>query len=64
MAHKFKVGQQVDYAPGRLILAAAAQRYEIIRQLPLTDGQYQYRIKSKSETFERSAMESELSRRQ
>ncbi len=64
MPHKFKVGQRVDYAPGRLILAATTQHYEIIRQLPPTDGQYQYRIKCKSETFERSAMESELSRRQ
>ena len=63
MAHKFKVGQQVDYAPGRTSFPAAAQRYEIVRQLPLENGHYQYRIKCKSETFERSASESELTRR-
>ena len=64
MAHKFKVGQQVDFSPGRTSLAASSQRYEIVRQLPIENGQYQYRIKCKTETFERSAMESELSRRQ
>lgn len=64
MAHKFKVGQQVDFAPGKTSLAAAAQRYEIVRQLPVENGQYQYRIKCKAETFERSAQESELTRRQ
>ena len=64
MAHKFKVGQQVDFAPGKTSLAAASQRYEIVRQLPVENGQYQYRIKCKAETFERSAAESELTRRQ
>ena len=64
MSHKFKVGQQVDFAPGRTSLAASAQRYEIIRQLPIQNGQLQYRIKCKSETFERMAAENELTRRQ
>ena len=64
MAHKYKVGQLVEFSPGRTSLAASSQRYEVIRQLPIENGQYQYRIKCKTEMFERSAMESELSRRQ
>jgi hypothetical protein len=60
MAHKFKIGQLVDFSPGRTSMSAAGQRYEVIRQLPVQDGQYQYRIKCKSETFERVAKESEM----
>ena len=63
MSHKFKIGQHVDFAPGRTSMVASAQRYEIIRQLPLEGGQYHYRIKCKTETFERVAKESELTRK-
>ena len=62
MAHKFKIGQMVDFSPGRSSMSASGQRYEIVRQLPVQDGQYQYRIKCKTETFERVAKESELAR--
>ena len=62
-AHKFKVGQLVDYAPGRLSFPASGGPYKIIRLLPAEDGQLHYRIKSTSETFERVAKESELHRR-
>lgn len=62
-AHKFKVNQLVDYAPGRLSLPASAGPYKIIRLLPAENGQLHYRIKSTSETFERVAKENELSRR-
>jgi hypothetical protein len=62
-AHKYKVGQLVDYAPGRLSLPASDGPYKIIRLLPAEDGQPHYRIKSTSETFERAARESELSSR-
>jgi hypothetical protein len=64
--HKFKVGQLVDFAPFRTGVATSGRQYEIVRLLPAdsTDsGELQYRVKSKSETFERVAKESELSRR-
>jgi hypothetical protein len=62
-AHKFNVGQLVDYVPGRLSLRASAGPYKIIRLFPVENGQLHYRIKSTSETFERVARESELSSR-
>jgi hypothetical protein len=64
--HKFKVGQLVDFAPSRPGVATSGRQYEIVRLLPADShdsGELQYRVKSKSETFERVARESELSRR-
>jgi hypothetical protein len=60
MAHKFKVGQLVHFVPGKDSRAGGGQAYQIVKCLPRGDGQYQYRIKSKAETFERMARESEL----
>jgi hypothetical protein len=61
--HKFKVGQLVDFAPARLGMATSSRPYEIVRLLPAEAGELQYRVKSKSESFERVVKESELSRR-
>ena len=64
--HKFKVGQVVDFAPARPGVATSGRQYEIVRLLPSDghdSGELQYRVKSKSETFERVARESELSKR-
>jgi hypothetical protein len=61
--HKFKVGQLVDFAPSRPGVATPGRQYEVIRLLPADGGELQYRVKSKSEPFERVARESELSRR-
>lgn len=61
--HKFKVGQLVDFAPSRSGVPASGRQYEVIRLLPAESGEFQYRVKSKAETFERVAKESELSRR-
>ena len=61
--HKFRVGQLVDFAPSRPGVATPGRPYEIIRLLPADGGELQYRVKSKSEPFERVAKESELSRR-
>jgi hypothetical protein len=41
----------------------SGRQYEIIRLLPADGGELQYRVKSKSEVFERVAKESELARR-
>ena len=61
--HKFKVGQLVDFASPRGGAPAAGRQYEIVRLLPVENGDVLYRIKSKGEPFERVAKESELSRR-
>jgi hypothetical protein len=61
--HKFKVGQLVDFAPTRPGVATSGRQYEVVRLLPADGGELQYRVKSKTEAFERVAKESELSRR-
>ena len=62
--HKFKVGQLVDVVSPRAGGSPTAGRqYEIVRLLPVENGEVLYRIKSKGEAFERVARESELSRR-
>jgi hypothetical protein len=61
--HRFKVGQFVDFAPGRVGVPASTGKYTIVRQLPAEGGEPQYRIKSASETFERVVTERQLSRR-
>jgi hypothetical protein len=61
--HKFRVGQLVDFAPARPGVPISGRQYEVIRLLPADSGEFQYRVKSKSEPFERIAKESELSRR-
>ncbi|MFN3745817.1 MAG: hypothetical protein ACK4TL_14030 [Hyphomicrobiaceae bacterium] len=60
-AHKFKVGQTVDFSPGRGTMYASSRLYKIIRLMPPEDGQFLYRIKASSEAFERVAKESDLS---
>lgn len=62
-SHSFKVGQMVRYTPGRTVSVATSREYKIIQQLPPSEGQNQYRIKSPAENFERMARENDLSRR-
>ena len=50
--HKFKVGQLVDFAPSRPGVPTSGRQYEVVRQLPAEAGEFQYRVKSKAETFE------------
>jgi hypothetical protein len=58
-AHKFRIGQVVQ-------LRAAASRnspggsYEVIKKLPDSGGEFEYRIKSVNEPHERVVRESEL----
>jgi hypothetical protein len=61
--HKYKVGQLVDFSPSRSGMPTSGRQYEVVRLLPVEAGPLLYRIKSKAETFERMARESELSRR-
>jgi hypothetical protein len=61
--HRYKVGQAVDFTPGRWGLPASAKEYKILRLLPFEGGDLLYRIKSAAETFERVAKERELAPR-
>jgi hypothetical protein len=57
-AHKFKIGQLVDYSSRE----SASGAYQITQLLPPEGADYQYRIKSAREPHERVAKEHELSR--
>ena len=60
--HKFKVGQTVNYAP-RLIAAVNADAiFKITQLLPPEGDEFQYRIPSAAEPYERVAKESQLNR--
>jgi hypothetical protein len=61
--HRFKVGQLVDFSPARPGVPTPGRQYVIVRVLPAEGGEFLYRVKSKAETFERVAKESELARR-
>jgi hypothetical protein len=61
--HRFKVGQLVDFSPARPGVPTPGRHYVIVRLLPAEGGELLYRVKSKAETFERIAKESELTRR-
>jgi hypothetical protein len=60
--HKFQVGQTVYFTGRSMGRAAASGSYKIVRLLPSDGDDYQYRIKSAGEAFERVAKESQLDR--
>jgi hypothetical protein len=62
MTHKFKIGQTVQLLQGNRYLATSSIGYTVIRQLPESNGELGYRIKSTRETFERVVVESQLMR--
>ena len=59
MAHRFKVGQLVEYRP----IGAKVSLYKILGHLPEEFGatDWKYRIKSDQEGFERTVLECALS---
>ncbi len=62
MTHKFAIGATVHYEGGTLA-GGARGVYKVTRQLPVErDNRLVYRIKSASESFERTAEEHQLSR--
>jgi hypothetical protein len=61
--HRFIVGQRVDYTPLSSGVVASNRGYEVLRLLPTSGNQLQYRIKSAAEPFERMVNENELSLR-
>ncbi|MEI7804847.1 MAG: hypothetical protein WCI56_05915 [Hyphomicrobiales bacterium] len=58
--HKYEVGQTVYYTSPTFGRAAASGSYTVVKQLPSEGDDYQYRIKSSGEAFERVAKESQL----
>ena len=60
-SHKFKIVQLV-YFDVPAILSPAEGVYHITALLPAEGSEFQYRIKSERETFERVAKESQLIR--
>ena len=60
--HKFIVGDIVYYNSPSFGRAAATGSYTVVKLLPTDGDDYQYRIKSDGEAFERVAKESQLDR--
>ena len=58
-SHKFHVGQTVTIRPA-LSRNVPGGVYTVIKQLPESRGEFEYRIKSMDEVHERVARESEL----
>lgn len=59
-APKFTVGQSVNFIAAGFGRMRATGRFSIVRLLPSDGDEYQYRIKSAGEAFERVAKESQL----
>ena len=62
MAHRYHVGETVYFTSPTFGRAAASGSYTVVKLLPSEGDDYQYRIKSSGEAFERVAKESQLDR--
>ena len=58
--HKYEVGEAVYFTSPSFGRAAATGSYTVVKLLPSEGDDYQYRIKSSGEAFERVAKESQL----
>ena len=58
--HKFSIGQTVYFASRPIGQMAVNGTYRIVKLLPSDGYDYQYRIKSAAEAFERVAKEHQL----
>jgi hypothetical protein len=61
MAHRFRVGQTVQFRTKPFYVSASLGVFEVTKLLPERDGEFEYRIKNVAEPHERVARESELS---
>ena len=61
-SHKYQVGETVYYTSPTFGRTAATGSYTVVKLLPSEGDDYQYRIKSSGEAFERVAKESQLDR--
>jgi hypothetical protein len=62
-SHKFRVGETVEYKPGRMGFPAASRECTVVRLLPVEGGSLKYRIKCDAEAFERVVTEAQLAGR-
>jgi hypothetical protein len=61
-AHRFKIGQSVNFSPSAFNRGGASGIYKVTQLLPAEGDDHQYRIKSANEPHERVAKESQLNR--
>jgi hypothetical protein len=62
VAHKFRVGDNVQVIAGLLGRGDGGGTYQVVRLLPSDGDEQQYRIKSATEPHERVAKQSQLER--
>jgi len=62
VAHKFRVGDNVQVIAGLLGRGDGGGTYQVVRLLPSDGDEQQYRIKSATEPNERVAKQSQLER--
>jgi hypothetical protein len=60
--HKFSIGQTVFYTSNMMARPGTNGSYRVVRLLPPDGDDFQYRIKSVGEAYERVAKESQLER--
>jgi hypothetical protein len=60
ISHRFLVGRTVRLSQAARLRNAAPGSYEVLAQLPERDGEFQYRLKSDREPYQRIAKEHEL----
>jgi hypothetical protein len=58
--HKYEVAQVVNFTPDKSSLETSPGRYEILRQLPTSGLENQYRVRSVEDNHERVVRESQL----
>ena len=62
-SHKYRIGQDVRLRANRMSSLVGSPVCKIMRQLPIEDGSYLYRIKCVTENGERVAKEGDLALR-
>ena len=62
-SHKYKIGQDVRLRANRMSSLVGSPVCKIMRQLPIEEGSYLYRIKCVTEKGERVAKEGDLALR-
>jgi hypothetical protein len=60
-AHEFRVGQTVQFRTEPFHVSTGLGTFEVIKQLPGRDDEFEYRIKNVAEPHERGARASEFS---
>lgn len=60
VGHRFAIGNTVQISKVVPLRNAASGLYEILARLPERDGEFQYRIKSQREPYQRIIKEDEL----